>query len=84
MEGNALVVETDRIDFPYFSSAGVPLGELARLLERFTVSDDGRRLSYTLTVTDPDTFNEPVRATRAWLAKDGEQLLPYDCKAPRY
>jgi len=48
------------------------------------VSDDGRRLSYTLTVTDPETFTEPVRATRAWLAKDGEHLLPYDCKAPRY
>ncbi len=83
-DGNALVVETDQIDFPYFSSAGIPLSRSARTLERFTVSDDGRRLSYTLTVTDPETFTEPVRATRAWLAKDGEHLLPYDCKAPRY
>jgi hypothetical protein len=83
-EGNTLVVETDRLDSPYFNSRGVPLSKSARTLERFTVSDDGRRLSYTLAVTDPETFTEPARATRAWLARDGERLLPYDCKAPRY
>lgn len=83
-ERNTLVVETDRIDTPYFNSAGVPLSRAAHTLERFTVSDDGRRLSYTLSVTDPETFTEPVRANRAWLARDGEQLLPFDCKAPRF
>jgi hypothetical protein len=83
-DGNTLVVETDRLDSPYFNSRGVPLSRSARTVERFTVSGDGSRLSYTLTVTDPETFTEPARATRAWLARDGEQLLPYDCKAPRY
>jgi hypothetical protein len=83
-EDNTLVVETDRLDSPWFNSRGVPLSRSARTLERFTVSDDGLRLSYTLTVTDPETFTEPARATRAWLARDGEQVLPYDCKAPRY
>ncbi|HZF29736.1 MAG TPA: DUF6152 family protein [Gammaproteobacteria bacterium] len=83
-DGSTLVVETGRLDSPYFNSAGVPLGKSARTLERFTVSDDGLRLSYTLTVIDPETFTEPAQASRAWVAKDGEQLLPYDCKAPRY
>lgn len=61
----------------------MPLSRSARTLERFTVSDDGRRLAYTLTVTDPQTFTEPARATRAWLARDGKRVLPYDCKTGR-
>ena len=82
-EGKTLVVETDRLDSPYFNSSGVPLSKSARTLERFTVSDDGRRLAYSLIVTDPETFVEPARATRAWLARDGERVLPYDCKTSR-
>jgi hypothetical protein len=83
-ERGTLVVDTSRLDSPYFNSRGVPLGEGARTVERFTVSGDGLRLSYTLTVTDPDTFTEPAEASRAWVAREGEQLLPYDCKPPRY
>jgi hypothetical protein len=41
-------------------------------------------LRYDLAVTDPATFTEPAQAMRAWIARDGEQVLPYDCKSPRY
>jgi hypothetical protein len=83
-EGTTLVVDTDLLDSPYFNANGVPLSQSARMVERFSVSDDGRRLVYELTVTDPETFTEPAHAMRAWAARDGEQLLPYDCKSPRY
>jgi hypothetical protein len=83
-ENGTLVVETDRLDSPYFSSRGIPLSKAARMLERFSLSDDGRRLVYNLTVTDSATFTEPAHAMRAWVARDGEQVLPYDCKSPRY
>lgn len=83
-ENGALVVETDRLSSPYFSSTGIPLSAAARALERFSLSADGRRLRYDLTVTDPATFTEPAQAMRAWVARDGEQVLPYDCKSPRY
>jgi hypothetical protein len=83
-ENGTLVVETDRLDSPYFTSRGIPLSKAARMLERFSLSDDGRRLVYNLTVTDPATFTEPAQAMRAWAARDGEQVLPYDCKSPRY
>lgn len=81
-EGETLVVETDRIDAPYFNSRGVPLGENPRAVERFTVSADGQRLAYTVTVTDPEVFTEPARASRKWVAKDGVELLPYNCQPP--
>jgi hypothetical protein len=83
-EGATLVVDTDRLDSPYFNASGVPLSQSARMVERFAVSDDGRRLVYELIVTEPETFTEPAHAMRAWAARDGEELLPYDCKAPRY
>ncbi len=83
-ENGALVVETDQLDSPYFSSTGIPLSRAARTLERFSLSDDGGRLRYDLTVTDPATFTQPAQAMRAWVARDGEQVLPYDCKSPRY
>ena len=80
-ENGSLVIDTTLIDAPYFNSEGVPLGSDAYAIERFTVSADGRRLAYALTVTDPETFTEPARATRAWIAKEGEEVLPYDCRA---
>jgi hypothetical protein len=73
-----------RLDSPYFSSRDIRLSKAARMLERFSLSDDGRRLVYDLTVTDPATFTDPAQATRAWVARGGEQVLPYDCKSPRY
>lgn len=61
-----------------------PLVSAAGLLVAIGAQAHHSCLSYTLTVTDPETFTEPARTTRAWVARDGERLLPYDCKAPRY
>jgi hypothetical protein len=72
------------IDTPWFSSAGIPLSKAARVVERFSLSNEGHRLVYNLTVTDPATFIVPAQAMRAWVAREGEQVLPYDCKSPRY
>ena len=83
-EDGVLVVATDLIDTPYFTSTGIPLSKAARTLERFSLSNEGRRLVYNLTVTDPVTFTAPAQAMRAWVARDGEQVLPFDCKSPRY
>jgi hypothetical protein len=83
-DNGTLVVETDLIDTPYFSSTGIPLSRAARTVERFALSNDGGRLVYNLTATDPATFILPAQAMRAWVARDGEQLLPFDCKPPRY
>jgi hypothetical protein len=36
------------------------------------------------TVTDPATFTAPTEALHSWVARDGERVLPFDCKSPRY
>ena len=78
-DGKTLVVTTSRIDWPYLDSNGVPLGPSATLVERFTPNDEGTRLNYTLTVTDPDTFTQPIELKRAWVWRPGEAVKPYNC-----
>lgn len=77
-EDGDLVVTTNRINFMHFGS-GIPLSADAELLERFVLSDDDRRLDYTLTVTDPETFTEPLTGRRNWVWVPGEAVEPWDC-----
>lgn len=74
-----LVVQTTRINWPYFDDIGTPQSETVKMIERLTVSEDQTRLDYHLTITDPVTFIEPATIERFWLAL-GETLPRYDCQ----
>lgn len=78
-DGKTLIVETSRVNAPYLNASGVPLSPGARFLERFTPSGDGSRLDYMLTVTDPYSLAAPAQFTRSWVARPGEQVLPFKC-----
>jgi Family of unknown function (DUF6152) len=78
--GATLVVTTTDIDYPFVNNTGVPLGRGASIEERFTPSDDGSRLLYTMSITDPETFTAPVTLRKAWEWRPGEQVRPYDCR----
>ena len=78
-EGNTLVVETSRINSPWFSGRGIPLSEAVEVVERFTLSDDQSRLDYRATTTDPATFTAPAVTERYWGAL-GETVETYECK----
>jgi hypothetical protein len=58
-DGDTLIVSTTAISWPYISSGGLPRGPASRLEEHFTPAPDGKRLAYTLIITDPDTFTTP-------------------------
>jgi len=77
-EGNTLVVETKRINWPNFN-ARVPQSEAVEVIERFTLSGDQSRLDYHALITDPETFTGPVNRERYWGAL-GETPEPYECK----
>ena len=79
-EGDTLVVETTRIDYPHFDKTGIPQTEAVRNLEHFSVNEEGSRLEYRVTVTDPTVFTEPVVMTKAWVYRPGETVNPYDCQ----
>jgi hypothetical protein len=80
-EGETLVVETGSVGAEYLRP-GVPLGPSASFLERFTPSADGKRLHYTVVMTDPHSLTRPVEQKRSWIAVD-EQVLPYNCTLAR-
>ncbi len=73
------MVETDRISWRYFNQVGLLQSEAIELVERFTPSEDGARLDYELTVTDPALFTEPAVLTMSWVWVPGDQVLPFDC-----
>ncbi|MEO8466784.1 MAG: DUF6152 family protein [Gammaproteobacteria bacterium] len=79
-DGKTLIVETRGADYRFLNSSGIPVSGATRYDERFTLSADGSRLEYTLTVTDPATFTAPVTLHKAWEWRPGEQVKSYDCK----
>ena len=79
-EGDTLIVETGSVEAEYLVP-GVPLGPSASFVERFTPSADGKRLHYTIVITDPYSLTQSVEQKRSWIAID-EQVMPYNCKLP--
>ena len=78
-EGEDLVVSTRSVDWPYFDATGIPQSREAAYIERFALSNDGNELNYTITVTDPINFTEPVTLNKQWVWKPGETVEPYEC-----
>ncbi|MBH97049.1 MAG: hypothetical protein CMM56_01210 [Rhodospirillaceae bacterium] len=78
-DGEDLVVSTHSVDWYYFNSDGIPQSSRARFEERFSLSENGVNLDYTIIVSDPETFTEPVKMTKQWVWRAGETVNPYVC-----
>ena len=79
-EGDTLVVETNRINYPFFNDQGIPQSEAVEFVERFTLSEDETRLDWTATLVDPETFTEPVTMhDMHWEWIPANEIKPYDC-----
>jgi len=78
-EGDTLVVTTTRVDWPYYSNLGIPQSDQVRYSERFSVSDDGRTLNYSITVDDPVVITQPFTMDRTRQAAPGVEIEPFDC-----
>ena len=78
-DGGTLVIETAKIDFPYLDDSGTPMSEDARIVERYTVSDDGGRLDYEVAVTDPQYLVEPAIWDAHWRWIPELEIRPFEC-----
>lgn len=83
-DGDALVITTTHIDWPYFQLyglEGVPQSRAMRFVERFTPSEDGTTVVYDISATDPAAFTETVTYERyvAFRWDPTLEFLPYDC-----
>lgn len=82
-EENVLVVNTDSVNWPFFDDAAkIPQSESVEMYERFELNDDGTQMLYELTVTDPQSFTEPAKAS--WLMdwRPDLEMQYYDCVPP--
>ena len=79
-EAGVLVIETGRVDFPYLDDDGTPMSEGAQIVERFTLSEDGNRLAYEVSVTDPQNLVEPASWDAGWKRVPGTTIMPFECE----
>jgi hypothetical protein len=79
-DGSALVVETIGVLPDRLNNTGTPFSAQMRLLEHFTPSEDGSRLSYRLRVEDPITFTEPFEVGRHWDWRPEIPVADYECQ----
>ena len=77
--GSTLVVTTTGVNWPHFDTVGIPLSGAVEIIERFTPTEDGSRLDYGMTVTDPATFTEPVALEKYWLWLPDIEVGRYEC-----
>jgi len=78
-DDNTLVVTTTKPTWRHFDTAGIPLSEDVEIVERFTLSADGSRLDFSITITDPATFTEPTTREKHWLYFEDAEVGSYEC-----
>jgi hypothetical protein len=81
-DGDTLVVETSRIDYPYFDDLGTPQSSQIHITERFDLDAANARLLWTGEIVDPATFSESVVLEIEWLYIPGNERKPYRCALP--
>jgi hypothetical protein len=71
-ENGALVVDTIGLSTKnsYIDNFRTPHTEKLHVVERFTIDPDGKNLTATVTVDDPDTFNDPLTMQQRWFKVD--------------
>ena len=74
-----LHVETTHLAATTRDFNGEPVGENARVEERYFLTDGGQRLNLVMTLHDPDNYRRPPIRRRMWERNDAAQILPFEC-----
>lgn len=79
-EDGVLVVDTTLFeDHGYGNGSGIPSGAQKHIVERYALSEDGRNVSITYVLEDPEYLAAPVTDTRQWRYTPHLELLPNEC-----
>ena len=79
-EGDTLVV--DAVNFadhrsPYQN--GIPSGAQKHVIEKYTLSENGRRILVELFMEDPEFVAEPFIESMEWIYSPDSQMIPWEC-----
>ena len=79
-ENETLVVDTALFTPAQWGiGAGVPSSDAKRVVERYTLLDDGRRMRVDYTFEDPVYLTEPVNMSTTFFVDPGYPWTEYDC-----
>lgn len=78
--GDTLVVDTTHFrDHPEGNGRGVPSGAHKHMIERYSLSEDGRRLQVEVFLEDPEHLTEPFNGYTELVYTPELRLYRYDC-----
>ncbi len=81
-EGDALVIETSGIS-ANLTSYSSDHSDRLRVIEHYTRSTDGKRLSLSATLEDPVSLRQPIVVKKVWSWAPKSAIAPYkDCQRP--
>jgi len=79
-DGDELVIETDNFVAETWGLAmGIDSSAQKSLVERYSLSPDGKRLNVTVTVTDPEMLTRPHTFTHQWTKINDRPLIKAPC-----
>ena len=79
IDDRTLAVTTSSMNWGHFDGQGIPMSTAATLEERFTVSERGDRLDYSMTFADPENLLEPLTFAKHWVWYPDAEVGEYDC-----
>jgi hypothetical protein len=79
-EGDTLVVDTTLFaDHAFGNGSGIPSGAQKRIVERYSLDDDGQTLTIVYVLEDPEFLAEPVHGSRSWRYTPELAFIPNQC-----
>lgn len=78
-EGDELVVETTHIAPSTITNNGLDHSDQVRMVERYKLSDDGKRLYAMQWFSDPVMLENNGARFIEWHKQEGQHVLPYEC-----
>jgi len=78
-EDGELVIETTLLSASTRDFNGEPVSEETRIVERYYLTNDGKRLNLVMHMHDPENYRRPPIRRRAWDRNDGALIFPFEC-----
>lgn len=77
--GDTLIIETQLLAANIRDFRGEPVSDGARMIEKYTLSEDRQTLSATIELHDPANYHRPPIRHRAWTKDRDGLIFPYEC-----
>lgn len=78
-DGNDFIVDTMLLAPNVRDFRGEPISENARLEEIYSLSEDGKTLTATVSLHDEENYKRPPIRRRMWTRNPDTEIFPYEC-----